>query len=173
MKYPTSTLIFNNKKFILTWIKDGNLEKYSPISQVYGIVFNNNGEILIARSKPEDSWVISGGTPEAMEMAEETLRRELREEVNIKVGKILSLGAQKVEPEVAVNNNKGTSYQLRYVVLLDKMLPRSLDPANGRIWERKFVSVEKITEYVKWGETGDAMFKDAVNLYKKLKNHSA
>lgn len=167
MGYPTSTLTYDNQNFLLTWIKDNNLEKYKPVSQVYGIVFNDKGEILVAREKPEDKWAIPGGKPEAGESIEETLRRELEEEADVSVSKVLLLGAQKVELEEDVDGNS-TSYQLRCVAILKELLPQTPDPAHGSIWERKFVPAIDINDYIKWGELGATMFKDAIDLFKDL-----
>lgn len=148
-------------------MRDDNLERYKPISQVYGVVFDNKGEILIAREKPEDKWTIPGGKPEANETIEETLRRELVEEVDVSVSKVLPLGAQKVGLE-GDENGESVSFQLRCVALLKGLLPRTPDPANGSTWERKFVPAEDINKYVKWGELGTTMFKDAIDLFKNL-----
>lgn len=167
MNHPTSTLTYDNKNFLLTWIRDGSLENYKPVGQVYGIVFNDKGEILIAREKPEDKWAIPGGKPEAGESIEETLRRELEEEVDVSVSKVLPLGAQKVELE-GDKEGKSTSYQLRCVALLKELLPQTPDPAHGSTWERKFVPAEDVNGYIKWGELGVAMFNDAINLFKNL-----
>lgn len=161
--YPTSIFTSDKGKFLLTWIRDDSLEKYSPVGQVYGIVFNAKGEILIARKKPEDGWGISGGTPETDESIEETLRRELKEEMDVSVSKITPLGVQKVEL-FGDNKGKSTLYQLRYIALLQELLPQTPDPDNGIIWERQFVPARDINEYVKWGDLGAAMFKDATDL---------
>lgn len=172
MNYPTHIFTSDKGKFLFTWIRDNDLEKYRPVGQVYGIVFNAKGEILIARKKPEDGWGISGGTPEAGENVEETLKRELKEEVDVSVSKITPLGVQKVEL-FGDDEGKSTLYQLRYIVLLKELLPQTPDPDNGFIWERQFVLAKDIGDYVKWGNSGDAMFKDAINLFKELFQPSA
>jgi len=167
MNHPTSTLSYDNKNFLLTWIKDSKLKDYNPINQVYGIVFNDKGEILIAREKLEDKWAIPGGKPEAGENIEETLRRELVEEVDVSVSKVLPLGAQKVELD-GDSDGKSISYQLRCIALLKELLPQTPDPAHGSTWERRFVPAEDINKYIKWGELGTMMFKDAIDLFKNL-----
>jgi hypothetical protein len=63
MNYPQNTWIWNGNKVKSTWIKTGDTSKYSPITQVYGIVFNDKGEILICR-KGNGDWQIPGGHPE-------------------------------------------------------------------------------------------------------------
>ena len=168
MNYPTSSYTFNGLEVTMTWLKDNDLSKYLPITQVYGIVFNSKGEILVARETSEGKWQIPGGKPEKGETIEETIRRELLEEVDVKAGKIYPLGAQKTEVPNNPNKSEGDLfYQLRCVVELDELLPQTPDPDRGNVWERMFVPVGKITEYIKWGETGNAMFEDAVALWKE------
>jgi len=40
MKFPTSTFEWKGVTVTNTWIKTSEIEKYSPITQVCGIVFN-------------------------------------------------------------------------------------------------------------------------------------
>lgn len=50
MKYPSQTIDWAGRKVILTWIKlnqDSDLVQFQPVTQAYGICFNNKGEILI------------------------------------------------------------------------------------------------------------------------------
>lgn len=96
------------------------------------------------------------------------MRRELLEEVDVKAGVIYPLGAQKTEIPNNPNKDEGDLfYQLRCVVELGELLPQTPDPDRGNVWERMFVPPDKITEYIKWGETGNAMFEDAIALWKE------
>jgi len=152
----------------MTWMRDDQLEKYSPMTQIYGVVFNKQGEILVAREAADGKWQIPGGKPEKNESIEEAIRRELLEEVDVKAGAIYPLGAQKTE--IPNNPNKAEGdlfYQLRFVVELGELLPQTPDPDRGSVWERKFVPSDKITEYIKWGSVGDAMFADAIALFRE------
>ncbi len=167
MDYVTSIMDYKDKKFHLTWIPDADFSSISPISQVYAVVFNNKGEILVCRHDSNSKWQIPGGTPDGSETLEETLRRELIEEADVTISKFFPLGAQKVEEEV--NGEKVlSSFQVRYVCLLDQMLPQTPDPDPKKnfIWERKFVSQSEINTYVNWGEIGNAMFSEAIEIYK-------
>lgn len=151
-----------------TWIKDDDVSDYKPVTQVYGICFNEKGEILV-HSDAGSAWGIPGGTPEEGENFEETLRRELLEEVDVEVEKCIPLGAQLVSVPNNPNKVQGDRfYQLRYVCIGTKALPQTPDPDNGRVHDRKFVPMEQITEVVKWGKSGAALFKDAIELYKSL-----
>jgi len=165
MKYPQNTWTWSGKKVKSTWIKTKNVEKYSPIKQVYGIVFNDKNQILICK-KGQGDWQIPGGHPEKSETINQTLEREMLEEVDITVTDIQILGVQKVEFPDEPNNKP--HYQIRCVAKLKELLPQTPDPDNRETWERKFILSSEITKYVKWNITGDAMFRDAVNL---LANH--
>lgn len=139
----------------------------TPYMQVYGIVFNKKGHILVCRESSNGSWQLPGGKPEPGETPEEALKRELMEEISVSPNRTLLLGAIKVE--FLNNHNKATGdifYQLRYVCSLDKLLPLMPDPASGNMWERAFVPQESVTDYVQWGEPGKVMFKDAIKTWK-------
>ncbi len=165
MKYPQDIYLYKGTKVTNTWIKTDDIKNYSPITQVYGIVFNDNGEILVCRESKEGSWIIPGGHPEEGESIEDTLKRELLEEVDVEVEGIKPLGVQKVifpdnDPDKAI-------YQVRCVAKLKKLNPQTPDPANDSTWERKFVPASEVTNYVKWGKTGEAIFRDAIKLAKQ------
>src|SRR6266571_1170567 len=90
--------VFVNSKgdtVTLTWVKTDELERYKPCFQVYGVVFNAEGEILLIQEKGK--WKIPGGTPEGDETAEETLRRELIEEADVTIKELVPVGVQRVE----------------------------------------------------------------------------
>ncbi len=162
MNYPTDILDWKGKKFRLTWIRTDSLNGFTPVTQVYGICFNGNKEILISRQKGRESWAISGGTPEANETIEETLEREMVEEIDVKIKNIKILGVQKVEP---LEEPSQVKYQVRCICEVDELLPQTPDPDGGKIWERKFVPAKDVTRYVKWGKLGKIMFDEAIKLY--------
>lgn len=168
MKYIKSVDDYKGIKITRTWILDKDFSKYKPITQVYGVVFNEKGEILIARETSDSKWQIPGGRPEKGESIEEIIARELLEEVDVKAGKIYPLGVQKIEMPGNANKKEGdTFYQARCVIELDELLAQTIDPDKGHVWGRMFVPAEKVTEYVKWGITGEAMFTDAIKFWKK------
>lgn len=164
MKYPQSSFIWKGVTVTNTWIKTSNIDKYNPVTQVYGIIFNKKKEILVCREDENSRWLIPGGHPEEGETFEETLNREALEEADVEVEDIQPLGVFKVEFS---DDPKKIIYQSRFVSKLKKLNPQTEDPSSKKTWERKFVSAEKISEYVKWGEAGDAMFKDAIELHGK------
>ncbi len=152
------------KRIVIEWIRTDSLEGILPITQIYGVCFNNKNEILICRKVGDKNWIISGGHPEGNEKIEETLKREMIEEADVKIKNIKLLGAQKVYPE---GKQEEYIYQVRCICDVDEVLSQTIDPAEGVNWERKFVPANKITDYVKWGITGNSMFKDAIELHGK------
>ena len=156
---------YEGKEVKSIWLPKKNFEEISPITQVYGVVFNKDNEILIARS--DDEWIIPGGTPEEDDNSLiATLKRELWEEVRVKIKNQWPIGYCKVlypageeEPDV--------SYQVRYACLVDEIHEIGPDPDTGKIFERKFIGPEEFTKYVEWGEMGREMIKEAVETIEK------
>ena len=169
MAYPTSSYSYKGVEVTMTWIRDNDMEKFTPITQVYAIIFNKKGEILVAREAEDGKWQIPGGKPEEGEDYKKAITRELLEEVDVQAGEIYPLGAQKTEMPGNPNKDEGDLfYQLRCVVELGELLPQTPDPDRGNTWQRKFVPSDEIKQYIKWGEVGDAMFDDAVALWNEL-----
>jgi len=164
MQYPTSTFEWNGETIQIEWMRMDSVDTLSPITQVYAVCFNEQNEILIGRKG--SSWNLPGGTPEGPEQIFETLTRECLEEVDAKIKSIHILGAQKVYSQ---NTPEKADYQVRCVCDLVELLPQTPDPDDGIVWERKFVPISEANEYLKWGVTGEALFKDALTLHKNTK----
>ncbi len=168
-KNPQSSYVYEGTTINLEWIRTDQKDTFLPITQVYGICFNNKGEILICRSVNTGKWQIPGGKPEGVESIEETLIRELDEEVTITVKNIRILGVQKVTYPNNPNTVEGDIfYQARMICDLDELSPSRPDPDNGKTWERDFVPSANVHEFVPWGDLGKAMFQDATDLWKQL-----
>lgn len=145
-----------------TWYPGDSLEEFQPFTQVYGVCFNDEGKILIQR-RGKRPWCLAGGTVEAGESAEDTLRRELIEEADVSLKNPILLGGQRVSVD-----GYDTSYQLRYYCEVNEILPQTPDPDTNIINERKFVSPSEINEYLRWGATGEAIFTQATSLREKI-----
>jgi len=142
-----------------TWIQTNDIEKFQPITQVYGVCLNENNEALICREPGKTNWGLPGGTPEGEESPVETLEREFMEEVDVKLTQIESLGVQKVTiPKSPIY------YQARFYCRVKKILPQTLDPATGLLYERKFVPILELNKYLNWGTIGDTIVKQTVEI---------
>ncbi len=167
-RFPRKTINYLGSPVTLTWIKLDNeldLNKYSPITQAYGVLFNSKGKILILDQTGDKKWTLPGGTVEEGESLVQTLKREVKEEANATITDIKLIGIQRVEDPQNKNTNQRLHYQSRFIAKISKLLPQVIDPAKNRIHEQKFVSPKEINNYIKWGITGKAIFADAVEKY--------
>lgn len=149
---------------IFSW-HNGKVPQGMEIKQVYGVLFDDGGRILLM--KDGDRYSLAGGTPENFDLdIEATLRRELIEEINTTIEKPILLGYQSVDEE-----DKSPIYaQVRMVALIDKIGEAKPDIDNGKTYERVLVTPVKAIELLSWGDTGKALINDAVILFKqKLK----
>lgn len=173
----SKTLISNTVKFEGTdikyaWYPGDVLDNYYPFNQVYGVVFNLDGMILIQR-RGDRAWCLPGGTVEENETAEQTLRREVIEEADVTIINPVLLGGQRVQFPGGHNPNPSKRggddfYQLRYYGEVDEILPQTPDPDHGIINERLFVDQDKINDFLNWGITGQVIFDQAIALYREL-----
>jgi len=146
-------------KFI--WHKSGSFLSLKPVTQIYGICFDNLGRILVIRESGK-SWNIPGGTPELGETPTQTLKRELEEEVDVSIGVNEMIGYYEVV------SNKPTIYQLRFAAMLDRLKTQTKDPDTGLINERKLIKPNEFFKYIKI-EDYRFMLDEAVKWYKKNK----
>ncbi len=158
---------WEGQDIVYTWVPTSDPISFTPVFQVYCICIDDKENILIIKDK---RWQIPGGTPEKGESVEQALRRELIEEAQVEVGQLLPLGVQEVSYPNNPDKEQGDLfYQYRYLAHIEKINPMMPDPDTGRQYERLFVSFEEIDNYVKWGEIGKEMFKDARLALKSLK----
>lgn len=123
--------------------------------------FDLVGNVLIMRT-PGKSWNIPGGSPELGEIPEETIKRELEEEVDISISQNGMIGY------FEVTSDKPTIYQLRYAAIIDKVNPQTIDPASNVINERKFIKPNEFFDYIEYEEYRP-MLEEAVKWYEKIK----
>src|SRR3989344_5732249 len=150
--------INGDKVSLLTWHENNDFSKLKNVKQVYGVCLNRKGELLIIKTK--EHWSLPGGTPEQGETFEQTLRREVDEEGDIDIDNIIPIGYNKIEQ--TKDEKKEVFYQLRYVANITKLKKQTIDPATGKIPERKFINPKDFLYYCPWGRQGEAMIKKAV-----------
>ncbi|MDO8626752.1 MAG: nucleotide exchange factor GrpE [Candidatus Magasanikbacteria bacterium] len=65
------------------------VEKKYPIIAVGALIYNQAGKILLVRGpKFGDFWTIPGGKVDLGETVEQALRREIKEEISVEIGKV-------------------------------------------------------------------------------------
>lgn len=141
---------------------NGKVRKDIEIKQVYGIVFNEDGNIFL--KVEEGQYNLAGGKPEIEDKSiEDTLKREFIEEVNITLKNIHMLGYQLVEED----NGVKPYAQVRMIAQIDKIFESRPDLDNGKLYERVFKMPKETIELLNWGEVGKKQIEEAVKLAKK------
>lgn len=153
-----SKVKLEGKKVTFTWIPTDHPDNYSPITQVYGVCLNDQGQVLICHEPGREGWGLPGGGLEVGETLVEALQREFMEEVDAEIEEIKPIGIQRVE------ESGKTYYQSRFFCRVKKLLPQTPDPDTGLIYERKFVPLSNLNDYLKWGLIGDAIITESKKL---------
>lgn len=135
----------------------------SKCTQAYGVCFCGD-QIVIGYNGKKKTWGLIGGTIEKAERPEQTLKREIQEELNMEVLSFLPIGVQKVFD----TRDDSFHYQLRYSCLVRPYGPFVFDPADS-ISEIKFIDPQDYKQYFDWGSIGDRIIERALELKTKLK----
>lgn len=142
-----------------TWIKE-NAPNNLKIRQVYGIIFSQDGKVLLRME--ENKYKLTGGKPEKEETFEETLKRECFEEINIEIEEVYYLGYLLVEEE------KVLPYaQVRMIAKIKNIGESRPDLENGKLYKRFLANVENVKKYLNYEEAGNKMIEDACSLAKE------
>ncbi len=155
---------YNGQEVQVEWHDEVDFSNLKNVTQVYGVIFNDEGKILIV--KVNGKWSLPGGTPEGHDKSpKETLVRETIEEVDVEIDNIKPLGYQNSS---FVNEPNSEHQQLRYFAIVKKVLPQTPDPDPkvNLINERKFINPEKFSNYCNWGEIGNLIIKKAVREFR-------
>lgn len=135
---------------------------YSRCRQAYAVCFCDD-KIVIGYGGHKNSWGLIGGTIEEGEDFEQTLKREIQEESNMEVLKLLPVGYQKMTD----TRDDSFIYQLRYVCTARPYGSFVSDPA-GSITEIKLIDPEDYKQYFDWGKIGERIIGRALELKNKL-----
>ena len=152
--------------FTCTW-HNSEVPKNLKVTQVYGLVFTEDGRMLlkVETKKGKKIFAPVGGTPEDFDKSrEDTLRRELIEEVNTTLkDDIYYVGYQ----EVNEDNGKSIFAQIRMTAIIDKIGPIKPDPDNGETYERLLTTPKRAIELMNWGEIARQQVEEAVRVAKE------
>lgn len=131
------------------------------VRQVYGVLFTADGKIML---RVDDGFHgLIGGSPESGETPEETLCREVFEEVNCKISNLHYLGYQTVHGD-------GEPYaQLRYVAKIEEIGENRPDLDDGKLYERILVDKEKAGKTLDYGIEGEQIIAAAIRVAREYK----
>jgi 8-oxo-dGTP pyrophosphatase MutT (NUDIX family) len=141
-------------------LKNGSFKNLEKIQQVYGIILNQNNQMLIVLHKRGD-YLLIGGRLEENETLIQCLNRECLEEANItlKQDSIKEAFYQEV-----IDNDILTCIQVRYIARLEKELGFDKDPDESII-SHKWIEIDEIEKFLNWGESVNYI-KEAINNFK-------
>lgn len=140
----------------ITWER-GNVPAGMEVRQVYGIFFDREGRVLLRIEKGK--YKLTGGRPEESDCDYcATLRRELREEANCRVGDLRMVGYQRVDEE----DGTPAYAQIRMTGVIENVGEARPDPDRpGWVYGRVFVSPLKAAALLNWGQVGIDQIYDA------------
>ena len=145
---------------IFTW-HNGEIPEGVQITQVYGLIFSREGHLLLKAQPQINNYGLAGGHPEPFDRGiEETLRRELIEEVNMTITKPLLVGYQLVDEE----DGTPPFAQVRMTALINTIGVNRPDTDNGKFYERLLTAPMKAAELLNWGDVGYAQIKAAIDI---------
>ena len=161
-------LEWEGQKYLMEWLEDVDFESLDNVVQAYGFVFDEDGKLCIINCTGK--WCLPGGTVEDYdESFERTLIREIDEEADLDIKNIKEIGCFKITPLSDNCERKEIHHILRYVAEVDKIKEQSIDPAIGKIPERKFIEPKDFLKHVHWKDNGEFQLKKALEV---LKNES-
>jgi len=157
-------LYFIGDIMIINWKDDfvTNLD----VTQVYGIIFSNDGRILLKCENKNNKKVYSffGGHPEDFDTSYiDTLNRELFEEANISVSNPIYVGYQYVDEE----NGKAPYAQLRYTAVLDIVGKNRPDLDNNILYERILCPPQVAVRLLGWGDIALKQINASIDIAKR------
>lgn len=141
-----------------TWRPDLDVDDVDLVTQAYGVCLA--GDVVCLIKAPDNGRPhLPGGTVEDGESLEETLRREVWEEANLRVTDLSLLGLQEVHHEREPHERFGRQryHQSRFVCRIERAETVTVDPDKGYMFDRFFVQLEEMNDYLEWGAIGDEL----------------
>ena len=135
------------------------------ITQVYGIIFANDGRVMLLTENETDriKYSFAGGHPEACDKdMEDTCRRELLEEINTTIHTPVYAGYQLVDEE----NGTPPYAQVLMAAMIKSIGPIRPDVDNGKTYGRFLTTPDRAAELLNWGEVGELQIQRAVEIMK-------
>lgn len=143
----------------IKWFEVEKLEDipadHSNFTQVYAVAVPKGSHDAVIVQYDADADNLPGGKPEPGESIEQTLHRELDEEINSQVLAWEPLGYQEVKP---ADDSAKPIYQLRVLahVAINKPFEKGDDPA-GAITGNKRVPLTELAQTINHGAVGERL----------------
>ena len=139
----TEHVVWRGLEILHTWKAGIALPAGLPVRQVSGVCFTQAGEVVLV-SEDGHAWTLPGGRPEASETPEQTLAREVLEEVCAEVLACTLLGWQRVD-----DPREPPYLQLRYAA---RVRLNGFRPRHETLY-RRLVSRREVLSVLSWGRS--------------------
>ncbi len=137
----------------------------SSIQQVQAVCFLNSKEIVLYENI--EGWFGNpGGTLESGELVEETLKRELIEEAQLKLIDWKTIGVEQIFHPNKLEPRKESCF-LRVVAQVELINKPVKDP-DGKAIGRVVVNIDEAVNKLNWGEKGEQLIKLALEKYNQV-----
>ncbi len=134
--------------------------KDKKVSGVHAYCFYKD-KLVIVYAVSKGYWTPPGGGVEEGETARDAVRREVKEETNMRVLRQRFIGFQEIaEP-------KGTVSQTRSVCIVEPYGNFINDP-DGDITEIKLIDPKEYKKYFDWGVVGDRLMQRALDIKSQM-----
>lgn len=130
------------------------------VPNIHTVALDAQGRMLLVYNK-KGNWNLPGGHMEEGETFEQTLRRELIEEANVKMDHYQPLGYQ-----IVYEPNKEPHIQLRAYTRVTPIGPFMSDPDES-IQSIQWINPAEIEQYIPWGKKLELLIKQAQKLDQK------
>lgn len=136
---------------------------FNPIAAVPFLGTNPNGEVLLVRRNENPGkgmWELPGGFIEFNETAEDAIRREIKEELDLDLGELTYVGTF---PNIYTFEH--IDYQVLDIVFTAQLPDEGVSPANSELQEAQFFAESDIP----WNELAFESNKRALQAYFHIK----
>jgi hypothetical protein len=158
MKIFDSQFIYDETVFPIEWheVDDFSEIPQKKVSQIYGVCLYKNKVVLV--SSGDENYNLPGGKLKKNETYDEALRREIKEETNMKVISWKPIGFQ-----IVTLSNGTKTWQLRAMAKVEKIGDFIKDP-DGPVTKNKLCELNDLNSYIKYGRVGERLIKRALEL---------
>jgi len=149
----SSSFVYEGQNILVDWYEVTNKQTIPDLDwqQVYAIG-NLNGKVpLVTNAGSEKPYNLPGGKTEPGESIEQTLKRELIEECNMRVISWQPLGYQ-----ILTEPNGKKVAQFRVYAELEKIGEFAKDPA-GSVTKNTLVEINEVNDKISYGDVGELM----------------
>lgn len=156
----TQEVMWKGDKFIAELYDSTDFSNLSKITQVQAVCFVKGSDNIVIYKDKDGNYGLPGGSVEEGESLEESLKREIREEVACKLldyGPLLYIQSYKERDE---NKKEKYGYQVRYWANV-KPLDEEVNDPDGKAIERITTTPEKALDLLDWGKKAEIYLEKA------------